>query len=120
LQPRSTCLRPRSRTKHFCGIAAPACPSRWSSPGETADLDKLAAELRGREEARRGSTEGAFHLLDGGAAQQFRQVLEQTEFSGVQTDVLSNYTGKLHENSPGDPLAVVLPAVQPRAMGELS
>jgi [acyl-carrier-protein] S-malonyltransferase len=34
------------------------------------------------------------------AAQQFRQALEQTDFSGTNVGVLSNYTGKLHESSP--------------------
>jgi [acyl-carrier-protein] S-malonyltransferase len=33
------------------------------------------------------------------AAQQFRTALDQTDFAGVTTDVLSNYTGKLHESS---------------------
>ncbi len=88
--------------KHFCGIAAHNMPEQVVVAGETADLDKLAAELEAaKKRAVRLNTEGAFHtFLMVSAAQQFRQVLEQTEFSGVQTDVLSNYTGKLHENSP--------------------
>jgi [acyl-carrier-protein] S-malonyltransferase len=88
--------------KHFCGIAAHNMPEQVVVAGETADLDKLAAELEAaKKRAVRLNTEGAFHtFLMVSAAQQFRQVLEQTDFSGVQTDVLSNYTGKFHENSP--------------------
>jgi [acyl-carrier-protein] S-malonyltransferase len=47
------------------------------------------------------NTEGAFHTyLMVAAAQQFRQVLDATEFAGVATDIVSNYTGKLHASSP--------------------
>jgi [acyl-carrier-protein] S-malonyltransferase len=34
------------------------------------------------------------------AAQQFRQVLDATEFTSVTTDVVSNYTGALHTSAP--------------------
>ena len=44
------------------------------------------------------NTEGAFHTyLMVNAAQRFREVLEGTPFSSPTIDVLSNYTGKLHE-----------------------
>jgi [acyl-carrier-protein] S-malonyltransferase len=88
--------------KHFCGIAAHNMPEQVVVAGETADLDRLAAELEAaKKRAVRLNTEGAFHtFLMVSAAQQFRQVLEETDFSGVQTAVLSNYTGSLHENSP--------------------
>ena len=88
--------------KYFCGIAAHNMPDQTVVAGESADLDKLAAELESvKKRAVRLNTEGAFHsFLMVAAAQQFRQVLDQTEFSGVTTPVLSNYTGKLHENSP--------------------
>jgi [acyl-carrier-protein] S-malonyltransferase len=33
------------------------------------------------------------------AAQQFRSVLEKTDFEDLAVDVLSNYTGKLHESN---------------------
>jgi [acyl-carrier-protein] S-malonyltransferase len=88
--------------KYFCGIAAHNTPDQTVIAGESADLDRLAADLESQKKrAVRLNTEGAFHsFLMVAAAQQFRQVLEQTEFAGVGTDVLSNYTGKLHESSP--------------------
>lgn len=88
--------------KYFCGIGAHNMPDQTVIAGETADLDKLSAEMEAaKKRAVRLNTEGAFHTyLMVAAAQQFRQVLEATEFSGIATDVVSNYTGKLHENSP--------------------
>jgi [acyl-carrier-protein] S-malonyltransferase len=88
--------------KYFCGIAAHNMPDQTVVAGESADLDRLVAELeRAKKRAVRLNTEGAFHsFLMVAAAQQFRRVLEQTEFSGVKTPVLSNYTAKLHESSP--------------------
>jgi [acyl-carrier-protein] S-malonyltransferase len=88
--------------KHFCGVAAHNTPDQTVVAGESADLDRLAAELESvKKRAVRLNTEGAFHtFLMVAAAQQFRPVLEQTEFHGVKTPVLSNYTGKLHESAP--------------------
>ena len=88
--------------KYFCGIGAHNAPDQVVVAGESADLDKLAAELESeKKRAVRLNTEGAFHtFLMVAAAQQFRQVLEATEFAGVTTDVASNYTGKLHTSSP--------------------
>ncbi len=88
--------------KHFCGIGAHNLPDQVVIAGESADLDKLVAEMEAaKKRAVRLNTEGAFHTyLMVTAAQQFRETLDQTEFAGVQTDVLSNYTGKLHESSP--------------------
>jgi [acyl-carrier-protein] S-malonyltransferase len=90
--------------KHFCGIGAHNLPDQVVVAGETPDLDKLVAEMEAAYPNKRAvplKTEGAFHTyLMVTAAQQFRRVLEQTEFAGVQADVLSNYTGKLHESSP--------------------
>jgi [acyl-carrier-protein] S-malonyltransferase len=88
--------------KHFCGVAAHNMPDQTVVAGESADLDRLAAELESvKKRAVRLNTEGAFHtFLMVAAAQQFRQVLEQTQFGGLKTAVVSNYTGKLHEDSP--------------------
>jgi [acyl-carrier-protein] S-malonyltransferase len=88
--------------KYFCGIGAHNTPEQVVVAGESADLDKLSAELESeKKRAVRLNTEGAFHtFLMVAAAQQFRQVLEATEFAGVTTDVASNYTGKLHTSSP--------------------
>jgi len=90
--------------KHYCGIGASNLPDQTVIAGESADLDRLAAELESAFPNKRGvrlNTEGAFHTyLMVTAAQEFRAALDQTEFAGVGVDVLSNYTGKLHENSP--------------------
>jgi [acyl-carrier-protein] S-malonyltransferase len=88
--------------RHFCGIGAHNLPDQVVIAGESADLDKLVAEMEAaKKRAIRLKTEGAFHtFLMVTAAQQFREALEQTEFAPLRTDVLSNYTGKLHESSP--------------------
>lgn len=87
--------------KYFCGIGGCNLPDQTVVAGETADLDALAAEMATLYPNKRGvrlNTEGAFHTyLMVSAAQEFRKVLEQTEFDGLAVDTLSNYTGKLHE-----------------------
>ncbi|HZL93014.1 MAG TPA: ACP S-malonyltransferase [Vicinamibacterales bacterium] len=89
--------------KHFCGIGGCNLPDQTVVAGESADLDALAAEMATLYPSKRGvrlNTEGAFHTyLMVGAAQEFRKVLEQTEFGSLALDTLSNYTGKLHEAS---------------------
>jgi [acyl-carrier-protein] S-malonyltransferase len=89
--------------KFFCGIGAHNLPDQTVIAGESADLDKLAAELEAaKKRAIRLNTEGAFHTyLMVNAAQQFRKTLEETDFADPRTPVLSNYTGELHESSPG-------------------
>jgi [acyl-carrier-protein] S-malonyltransferase len=87
--------------KHFCGIAAHNITDQVVVAGESADLDALAAEMATVYPNKRGvrlNTEGAFHTyLMIGAAQQFRNVLEQAELEPFQVTVLSNYTGKPHD-----------------------
>ncbi len=89
--------------KYFCGIGGCNLPDQTVVAGETADLDALAAEMAALYPQKRGvrlNTEGAFHTyLMVGAAQEFRKVLEQTEFAPLEVDTLSNYTGKLHESA---------------------
>ncbi len=89
--------------KHFCGIGGCNLPDQTVVAGETGDLDALAAEMATLYPNKRGvrlNTEGAFHTyLMVNAALEFRKVLEQTEFSGLAVDTLSNYTGKLHESA---------------------
>jgi [acyl-carrier-protein] S-malonyltransferase len=89
--------------KHFCGIGGCNLPDQTVVAGESEDLDALAAELTATHPTKRGvrlNTEGAFHTyLMVGAAQEFRKVLEQTEFAPLAFETLSNYTGKLHESS---------------------
>jgi [acyl-carrier-protein] S-malonyltransferase len=88
--------------KYFCGIAAHNMADQVVIAGESADLDKLVAEMEAaKKRAVRLNTEGAFHtFLMVAAAQKFREVLDATELAPVTTDVLSNYTGKLHTSSP--------------------
>lgn len=89
--------------KYFCGIGGCNLPDQTVVAGETADLDALAAEMAALYPNKRGvrlNTEGAFHTyLMVSAAQEFRKVLEATEFTALAVDTLSNYTGKLHESA---------------------
>jgi [acyl-carrier-protein] S-malonyltransferase len=89
--------------KYFCGIGGCNLPDQTVVAGESRDLDALTAELATLYPNKRGvrlNTEGAFHTyLMVGAAQEFRKVLEQTEFGALGVDTLSNYTGKLHESA---------------------
>lgn len=86
---------------HYCGIGGCNLPEQTVIAGEDADLERLAVELKERYPRKRGiplKTEGAFHTyLMIAAAQQFRLVLQETEFAPAQFPVLSNYTGKVHE-----------------------
>jgi [acyl-carrier-protein] S-malonyltransferase len=89
--------------KYFCGIGGCNLPDQTVVAGEAKDLDALAAEMATLYPNKRGvrlNTEGAFHTyLMVSAAQEFRKVLEQTEFGPLKVDTLSNYTGKLHESA---------------------
>jgi [acyl-carrier-protein] S-malonyltransferase len=89
--------------KYFCGIGGCNLPDQNVVAGEAQDLDALAAEMATLYPTKRGvrlNTEGAFHTyLMVSAAQEFRKVLEQTEFAALGVDTLSNYTGKLHESA---------------------
>jgi [acyl-carrier-protein] S-malonyltransferase len=89
--------------KYFCGIGGCNLPDQTVVAGEAQDLDALSAEMATLYPAKRGvrlNTEGAFHTyLMVSAAQEFRKVLEQTEFAPLAVDTLSNYTGKLHESA---------------------
>jgi [acyl-carrier-protein] S-malonyltransferase len=89
--------------KYFCGIGGCNLPDQTVVAGEAQDLDALSAEMATLYPSKRGvrlNTEGAFHTyLMVSAAQEFRKVLEQTEFAALGVDTLSNYTGKLHESA---------------------
>ena len=89
--------------KFFCGIGGCNLPDQTVVAGESHDLDALTAEMAALYPNKRGvrlNTEGAFHTyLMVSAAQEFRKVLEQTEFGALGVDTLSNYTGKLHESA---------------------
>jgi [acyl-carrier-protein] S-malonyltransferase len=87
--------------KHFCGIGGCNLPDQTVVAGEDKDLDALVEDMAATHPGKRGvrlNTEGAFHTyLMVNAAQQFREVLGATPFASPSIDVLSNYTGKLHE-----------------------
>ena len=71
--------------------------------GESADLDKLAAELDGLSQQARRAPEHrgrVSHLLDGDGCAGISEGARSNRVRERQTDALSNYTGKLHENSP--------------------
>jgi [acyl-carrier-protein] S-malonyltransferase len=89
--------------KHFCGIGGCNLPDQTVVAGEDADLEALAADLAETYPNRRGirlKTEGAFHTyLMVSAAQEFRNVLKETDFAPLEIATLSNYTGKLHESN---------------------
>jgi [acyl-carrier-protein] S-malonyltransferase len=87
--------------KHYCGIGGCNLPDQTVIAGDAADLDAVAAEMERlypRKRAVRLNTEGAFHTyLMVEAAEKFRYVLQQVQFNEPKIDILSNYTGKLHE-----------------------
>ncbi|MES9883955.1 MAG: ACP S-malonyltransferase [Sedimenticola sp.] len=87
--------------KHFCGIAGLNLPDQTVVGGSSADLDALAvemAEVHPKKRAVRLKTEGAFHTYYMvTAARHFREDLDKVEIKTAQMQVLSNYSGGLHE-----------------------
>ncbi|MES9855613.1 MAG: ACP S-malonyltransferase [Sedimenticola sp.] len=87
--------------KHFCGIAGLNLPDQTVVGGSSADLDALAAEMAEVHPKRRAvrlKTEGAFHTYYMvTAARHFREDLDKVEIKTAQMQVLSNYSGGLHE-----------------------
>jgi len=87
--------------QHYCGVAACNLPDQIVVGGRPEDLDALVlsmAEKFPRKRSARLKTEGAFHtyyMVE--AARRFRQVLETAEFSCPEVDVLSNFTGSVHD-----------------------
>ncbi len=90
--------------QHYCGIAACNLPDQNVAGGRSRDLDALVMAMREKFPGKRSArlkTEGAFHTwYMVGAAQRFREVLEQAELSPPSVDVLSNFTGRVHERDP--------------------
>ena len=90
--------------KHFCGIGGCNLPEQTVIAGEDRDLEALLADLAIAHPGKKGfrlNTEGAFHTyLMVTAAQWYREVLESVEFRPLHVNVLSNYTGKLHDSDP--------------------
>lgn len=87
--------------KHYCAIGGCNLPEQTVIAGEDGDLDALTEDLAARFPRKRGfrlPTEGAFHTyLMVNAARRFRGILADAEFGTLAVDVLSNYTGDVHE-----------------------
>ena len=85
----------------FCQVATLNLPDQTVVAGKDNDLEKLVAyvgENLPRKRAIPLATEGAFHTyLMVEAAQRFRAVLEDTRFEAPRFDVLSNFTGRVHD-----------------------
>ena len=90
--------------QHYCGIAACNLPDQNVVGGKAPDLDALVATMAEKFPGKRNArlkTEGAFHTYYMvGAAQRFREVLEQAELAPPAVDVLSNFTGRVHDRNP--------------------
>lgn len=90
--------------RHFCEVAGCNLPDQTVIAGRGNDLAALTEDMASSHPRKRAiplNTEGAFHTwLMVQAAQEFRGVLEATDFSGLQVDVPSNYTGTLHVDAP--------------------
>jgi [acyl-carrier-protein] S-malonyltransferase len=88
--------------EHYCGLAACNLPEQNVVGGRPEDLDRLAASMAEkfpRKRSARLKTEGAFHtyyMVE--AARRFREILEKTDFQMQTFDVLSNFTGAMHES----------------------
>ncbi len=93
--------------KYYCGIGGCNLPEQTVIAGPDTDLEALRADMAENFPRKRAiplKTEGAFHTyLMVEAARRFRAVLDEAEFSTLEIDVLSNYTGALHDS---DPLAI--------------
>jgi [acyl-carrier-protein] S-malonyltransferase len=88
--------------KYFCAVAGCNLNDQTVVGGRSADLDRLEqdiAENFPRKRAVRLKTEGAFHTYYMvTAAQHFRAVLDQAEFTMGDVKVLCNYTGDYHDS----------------------
>ncbi len=86
---------------HYCAIGGCNLPEQTVIAGEDDDLEALREDLTTAFPRKRGlrlRTEGAFHTyLMVNAARRFRSILADAEFGTLEVDVLSNYTGEVHE-----------------------
>ncbi len=89
--------------KYYCAIGGCNLPEQTVIAGPEADLEALRAEMADLYPRKRAiplKTEGAFHTyLMVEAARRFRTTLDEVEFSKLEIDVLSNYTGGLHDSN---------------------
>ena len=87
--------------KYYCGIGGCNLPEQTVIAGPDVDLEALRAEMAESYPRKRAiplKTEGAFHTyLMVEAARRFRALLDEVDFGEPKVDVLSNYTGTLHD-----------------------
>lgn len=87
--------------RHHCGVASCNLPEQVVVGGTNTDLDALLVDMAEKFPKKRSTrlkTEGAFHtfyMVE--AALQFREVLAQTQMHTPQFEVLSNFSGGLHD-----------------------
>ena len=88
--------------KYYCGIAGCNLPDQTVVGGDVDDLNRLEQQMQEdfpRKRFARLKTEGAFHTYYMvGAAQQFREKLDQTSFNAAKCRILSNYSGDWHDD----------------------
>ncbi|MCY4219867.1 MAG: ACP S-malonyltransferase [Gammaproteobacteria bacterium] len=88
--------------RHACGIAACNLPEQIVVGGREEDLDALVKDMAERFPRRRSSrlkTEGAFHtyyMVE--ASKRFREKLQNVAFLISDIQVLSNFTGGVHDS----------------------
>lgn len=87
--------------RFYCQVGGCNLPEQTVVGGRTEDLEVLAAYVTENYPRKRAvplATEGAFHTyFMVKAAQLFRDVLDNTDFSEPTCQVLANYTGNVHE-----------------------
>ena len=90
--------------RHYCGISACNLPDQNVVGGKPEDLATLAAEMAELFPRKRSvhlKTEGAFHTFYMvTAATHFRETLEQADIQPPQLQIMSNFTGESHNDSP--------------------
>ena len=91
--------------RHYCGISACNLPDQNVVGGKPEDLSALVADMAERFPRKRSAhlkTEGAFHTYYMvTAATHFRESLESADLQSPQIDVMSNFTGGIHNTNPG-------------------
>jgi len=87
--------------RFYCQVGGCNLPEQTVVGGREDDLEALAAYVAENYPRKRAiplATEGAFHTyFMVKAAQLFREVLDETNFSTPNCQVLANYTGNIHE-----------------------
>ena len=88
--------------RFFCQVGGCNLPQQTVVGGKQQDLEELAAYVTENYPRKRAvplATEGAIHTyFMVKAAQLFREVLDATDFSEPNYQVLANYTGNVHES----------------------